>query len=288
MAAVDQDRVLDLTAMADDGGPDVLRGITDVGALLAAGPPAVEAARSVLGSAHGSAHTLDVADVLLDAPVLRPSKIICVGLNYTKHAHEAGLEPPARPILFPKWPNSLVGNGVPISDLGLTAELDYEAELAIVMGRRASRVSESEALDHVFGFTILNDVSARDLQHSDPGSQWSWGKALDGFAPLGPWVAAKEEIADWRELRLTTHVNGELRQDELCGDMVFGVEELVSWISRGVTLEPGDIIATGTPSGVGFGFTPPEYLVPGDLVEVSLTGVGTLVSPVVRSPHSPR
>jgi len=283
-APIHADRVLDLSAAAESAGIGVLANVTDVGSLLAAGPEAVAAARDLVAGAGAGEHVVNPDEISIEAPVQRPSKIVCVGLNYKKHAQEAGLDVPGRPILFPKWPNAVVASGTPISSLGLTAELDYEVELAVVIGKRASRVSPSRAINHVFGYTVINDVSARDLQHSCPGGQWAWGKVFDGFAPMGPWVVSADEAGDWRDLRLTARVNGELRQDELCGDMVFGVEDLIAWISQGMTLEPGDIIATGTPSGVGFGFDPPRYLVPGDRVEVSMPGAGTLVSPVVAPP----
>ncbi len=212
-------------------------------------------------------------------PVLSPSKIIGVGLNYHRHARESGAEPPARPVLFAKWPNSLRGSGEPIPAHRDTSALDYEGELAVVISRVAKRVPRERALEVVGGFCCANDVTARDLQRG-PGGQWVRSKSLDGFCPIGPWVATPKEVGDWRQLRIRTWVNGELRQDELCGDMIFGVEALIEEITTSITLVPGDLILTGTPAGVGMGFSPPRWLAPGDLVDVEISGIGKLSSRV--------
>jgi 5-carboxymethyl-2-hydroxymuconate isomerase len=255
--------------------------IRDVGALLRAGDSALAAVRELAnGAAPGSAGSLD--DLDLAAPVLVPSKIICAGLNYRKHAAEGGEEVPSRPILFAKFGNTIIGCGQAIVHPLITESLDYEGELGVVIGRRISSVEVADAGAAIAGYVVANDVSARDIQESDPAGQWLRGKSLDTFAPLGPLFVTADAVSDWRELEIRTWVNGELRQSELCGDMVFGVEELVSFASQDLTLEPGDLILTGTPSGVGYSFDPPRWLRPGDTVEVEISGLGRLRSPVVE------
>lgn len=264
--------MLDVAAARTDLAP-----LQDVGALLRAG----DAALSAVGELKaGDGPTVAVTDLDLAAPVVAPSKIICIGLNYRKHAAESGLQIPPHPVMFAKFANALAGSGDPVVCPPITERLDYEGELGVIIGRRAQRVTRDEAAAYVAGYVAANDISARDLQLGDPGSQWLRGKTLDGFAPMGPFFVTRDDVDDWRAIRIATRVNGELRQDESCGDMVFGVEELVAFISEGITLEPGDIILTGTPSGVGLGFDPPRWLKPGDVVEIELTGLGTLVSPI--------
>jgi 2-keto-4-pentenoate hydratase/2-oxohepta-3-ene-1,7-dioic acid hydratase in catechol pathway len=215
-------------------------------------------------------------------PIARPSKIICAGLNYRDHADEAGLDVPGQPVLFAKWPNSVIGPGDPIVLPGFTNEVDYEAELAVVIGRRIRDVSAEKALDAVSGVICLNDVSARDLQFAD-GGQWTVGKSLDTFCPVGPRLVPLEEIGDPQQLRIRCLINGEVLQDSTTSSMIFSIAELIAFASRGIELEPGDLIATGTPSGVGFTRTPPRFLRPGDEVTVEIEGVGALTNPVVRA-----
>ena len=215
-------------------------------------------------------------------PIARPSKIICAGLNYRDHADEAGLDVPGQPVLFAKWPNSVIGPGDPIVLPGFTNEVDYEAELAVVIGRRIRDVSAESALDAVSGVICLNDVSARDLQFA-AGGQWTVGKSLDTFCPVGPRLVPLEEIGDPQQLRIRCLINGEVLQDSTTSSMIFSIAELIAFASRGIELEPGDLIATGTPSGVGFTRTPPRFLRPGDEVTVEIEGVGALTNPVVRA-----
>jgi 2-keto-4-pentenoate hydratase/2-oxohepta-3-ene-1,7-dioic acid hydratase in catechol pathway len=217
--------------------------------------------------------------VRLRAPVPRPGKVICIGLNFRDHAEESGLPLPEVPILFPKYANSVIGPGDPIVLPPETSEPDYEAELGVVIGRRASRVSEGDALSYVAGYTCMNDVSARDLQNRT--SQWMLGKAIDTFLPCGPWLVTAGEIPDPQDLAIGLRLNGEQLQSSTTAQMVFGVAELVAFISRTLTLEPGDLIATGTPPGVGFARKPPIWLRDGDRVEVEIEGIGTLANPVV-------
>jgi 2-keto-4-pentenoate hydratase/2-oxohepta-3-ene-1,7-dioic acid hydratase in catechol pathway len=272
-AAVD-----DLAAAAGRPG---LAGLRDAGDLYARGAGAVTELRELAAAATA---TVAPETVTYAPPVLRPGKIICVGLNYADHIAESRTERPERIILFAKFPSCLIGHGDPIRYPAITAELDYEGELAVVIGRQARHVPADQALDYVGGYTIVNDVSARDLQGAEP--QWIRGKALDTFAPLGPVLldaAAAPPVAD---MRLRTLVNGEVRQDASCAQMITGVPELIAYISDGITLEPGDIIATGTPSGVALGMNPPRYLQPGDKVSIEITAIGELVNPV--SPGTPQ
>lgn len=219
-----------------------------------------------------------VEDVRLLPPVNRPGKIIGVGLNYGDHAQEQGLDPPEEPILFPINSSAVVGPGEPILlHPQLTSKVDYEAELAVVIGMPTRDVSPEKALDHVAGYTAINDVSARDLQRQE--RHWIRAKGLDGFAPLGPALVSPDSI-DPSETPIQCFVNGELRQDSSTKHLVFSIPELISYCSRGLTLHTGDIIATGTPGGVGFVMDPPRYLCTGDTVTVRIPGIGDLVNPV--------
>jgi 2-keto-4-pentenoate hydratase/2-oxohepta-3-ene-1,7-dioic acid hydratase in catechol pathway len=269
--------LVDVVALAPE-----LAGIHDVGSLLAAGSAALRAIQS-LDVDHSGDSALTADDLRWAPPVTNPSKIICIGLNYRAHAAEGGDELPSRPIIFAKFANTLVASGDDVMHPHITESLDYEGELGVVIGSRVANLSVEAAAAAVAGYLVANDVTARDIQSSDPASQWVRGKSLDTFAPMGPYFVTADVVADWRQLRLQTWVNGELRQNELCGDMVFGVEELVSFISQDMTLEPGDIILSGTPSGVGAGFTPPRWLHPGDVVEVEISGLGKLTSKVVAA-----
>lgn len=225
---------------------------------------------------HGA--LLPLSEVLLLAPVPRPGKVICIGLNYRDHAIESGMDIPKSPVVFSKFPTSVVGPGGPVVlPIGST-EVDYEAELAVVVGRRAVQVREDEAYDHVLGYTNLNDVSARDFQFAD--GQWQRGKSCDTFAPMGTYIATKEEIPDPQNLSITFRLNGKTLQDSRTDQLIFGVPELVSFLSQSITLEPGDVICTGTPPGVGFARKPPIYLQDGDRMEVEIEGLGILENPV--------
>ena len=224
------------------------------------------------------------ADVRPLAPVPRPGKIFGVGLNYVDHAEESGQPVPEVPILFAKFANSVIGPGEPIVVPRATEQPDYEAELGVVIGRTAFEVTVDEALDHVAGYLCCNDVSARDLQLSVP--QWTRGKAIDTFLPCGPELVTTEEVADPQALGIRCVLNGTTMQDSTTAQMVFGVAELVSFISQACTLEPGDLIATGTPPGVGFARKPPVWLHDGDEVTVEVDGLGALTNPVRRPSES--
>ena len=214
----------------------------------------------------------------LAPPVGRPSKVIAIGRNYRAHAEEQGKEPPAAPLLFSKAPSCLLGHGGTIVLPPQEDQTDYEAELAVVIGRRASRLQPDQALDCLAGVTAMNDVSGRRAQFGD--KQWFRGKSFDTFGPLGPWVVTLDEIPDLRALAIRCRVNGELRQEASTADMIHAVEDLAVYITAQMTLEPGDVISTGTPSGVGVFRNPPVFLRDGDVVEVEIDGVGTLRNPV--------
>lgn len=212
-------------------------------------------------------------------PISPPGKIICVGLNYRDHAAETGQALPEHPLLFAKWPSSVIGPGEPIRLPGQSDQVDFEAELGVVVGERARNVPETRALDVLAGAICVNDVSARDIQMAD--GQWTRGKSFDTFCPIGPRLVPLDALGDLSDLRIRCWVNGELMQDSTTAQLIFGVSELVAFISRDVTLEPGDVIATGTPSGVGLGRRPPVFLRPGDTVSVQIDGIGELANPVV-------
>ena len=209
----------------------------------------------------------------LGAPLARPSKIVCVGLNYAKHAEESGMAPPEEPVLFFKASSAITGPFDPIRIPKGSTKTDWEVELALVIGKKASYVSEKEALNHVAGYVLHNDVSERAFQLERSG-QWVKGKSCDTFAPLGPFIATRDEIKDPNSLDLWLKLNGKLMQNSNTSDFIFNVQEVVSHISQFMTLLPGDIISTGTPFGVGLGLTPPRYLKEGDEVELGIEGLG--------------
>jgi 2-keto-4-pentenoate hydratase/2-oxohepta-3-ene-1,7-dioic acid hydratase in catechol pathway len=215
----------------------------------------------------------------LRAPIAHPNKITCVGLNYADHARESGQEPPAAPIFFLKSHNTICGPGDPIKLPPNSAKVDYEAEFAVVIGKRGNRIPESDAHRYIAGYTLLNDVSARDMQFSD--KQWYRGKSCDTFAPTGPWIVTPDEIPDPNNLRISLTLNGETLQDSNTSNLILKVPFLISYLSQSVTWEVGDLISTGTPSGVGFARKPPVFLKAGDAVSVTVEGIGTLTNPVV-------
>jgi 2-keto-4-pentenoate hydratase/2-oxohepta-3-ene-1,7-dioic acid hydratase in catechol pathway len=221
----------------------------------------------------------ELSTVRLLAPIPRPPKFICVGLNYRDHAREAGLEIPSVPTIFSKFSNVVIGPGATIVLPKISKRPDYEAEFAFVIGSGGRHIPAASALDHVFGYTIVNDVSARDYQMAT--SQWLMGKTFDTFAPMGPWIVTRDEIADPHSLDLTLEIGGEILQHSNTRELVFGVPALIEFISSVVTLEPGDVVATGTPAGVGFARKPPRYLRDGDEVVIRIQGIGELRNPVI-------
>ena len=252
-----------------EGGP---RTIAD---LLAAGGDATATLRDAAAPARIGETGRPIGEAGLIGPVPRPGKVVAIGRNYREHAEEEGVDPPGAPLIFAKWPSSIVGHGAEIRwDASLTRQVDYEAELAVVIGRPARRVAVADALDHVLGYTCLNDVSARDLQFGD--GQWTRGKSLDTFCPMGPVLVTADELGDAGDLAIRCSVDGDILQQARTSQMYFSVAEIVSYCSMAFTLEPGDVIATGTPSGVGAFRKPPRYLGDGDRVTVEIEGIGVL------------
>jgi len=214
-------------------------------------------------------------------PIRRPGKIVCVGLNYRDHAEEQGVDLPTRPLLFAKWPTALVGPGEAIVLPPISRQVDYEAELGVVIGERARAVPVERALDVVAGYVCVNDVTARDLQFGD--GQWTRGKSLDTFCPVGPLTAASA-VPDPQALRIRCLVNGDVMQDSTTAEMVFGVADMIAFVTEAITLEPGDLLFTGTPPGVGHAMVPPRYLAVGDRIRVEIGGVGAIEHAVVAPP----
>lgn len=214
-------------------------------------------------------------------PVPPPEKILCIGLNYLDHAIETGAEPPTEPVVFSKFNTALVGDGDAIVLPSLSQEVDYEAELVVVIGRTARHVAEGDAMKCVAGYTCGHDVSARDWQKGRPGGQWLLGKSFDTFAPLGPWLVTTDELPDPSNLRVKMHLSGELVQDSTTAQLIFNIPQLISHLSQIMTLKAGDLIFTGTPPGVGAARKPPRFLRHGDVCTVEIEGIGPLTNPCV-------
>jgi len=264
-----------IVASTDIGYPESVKDLLNENPDLTA---ALDKARAALAAGEG---LVDAASVHLGPAVPDPDKILCIGLNYHAHAAEADKEVEEFPPLFAKFKNSLVGPTDDIVMPGVSTEVDYEVELAVVIGARCKNVSVAEALDYVAGYSVFNDISARDLQVRS--SQWTTGKMLDTFGPLGPGVTPRQEIEDVQSLRIRTRVNGTTLQDSNTADMIWPVAEMVSYLSEILTLEPGDVIATGTPEGVGLVRKPPIWLKAGDVVETEIETLGLLRNPVVEA-----
>jgi len=259
----------------------------DMIALLARGPRYLQAlgtiAKSVTEKSATQKATKDLLTPLhkarLRAPVPRPGKIICIGQNYADHAREQGIEPPSKPIFFLKSLNTIGGPGDPIVLPPNSTQVDYEAEFAVVMGKGGKNIPEEKAHEHIGGYLILNDVSARDMQFGD--KQWYRGKSCDTFAPTGPWIVTPDEVPDPHNLRISLTLNGRTMQDSNTSNLIFKVPYLISYLSQSATWEVGDLISTGTPPGVGVFRKPPVFLQPGDTVSITVEGIGTLTNPVV-------
>jgi acylpyruvate hydrolase len=247
-------------------------------AFLQAGAPALARLEQALAGAPAEAG-IDLAAIRLKSPLPLPGKIICIGQNYLEHAKEAGASKSSYPIIFAKYANAVIGPGEPIVIPCAVLKPDYEGELAVVIGRRGRNIPEAQALDYVAGYMPLNDVSARDWQNRT--SQWVLGKTCDTFCPMGPALVTADEVPDPQDLHLRTVINGEVLQSGYTGDMIFSVAFLIADMSRVMTLEPGDVIATGTPPGIGAARIPPRWLRPGDVVRIEIDGVGVLENPVV-------
>ncbi len=272
-----QERVVDLADVTSGALPDSMQ------AFIEAGVPALERTRELIDSLGAGAEalaraSLPLADVRILAPIPRPPRnIVCVGLNYAEHAAESRSTQgvPEHPVYFAKPASTVIGSGAKIPlHAHVSRRVDWEVELAVVIGRGGRDIAEDVALERVFGYTVGNDITARDLQSRH--QQWYKGKGLDGFCPLGPHIVTRDELPDPQDLHISLRVNGETKQDAHTGDMVFGVAKLIAVLSLGMTLEPGDLLMTGTPSGVGFARKPPEYLQAGDVVEAEIDGIGLL------------
>lgn len=231
----------------------------------------------------GDAASIPADSVRMLAPVAAPEKVICIGLNYRDHAIETNSPIPESPVVFCKFPSSLVGPNDPIILPTVSDSVDYEAEMVIVIGKTAHNVSVDDAMDYVFGYTCGNDVSARDWQKGTPGGQWLLGKAFDTFAPIGPVIADKAEIPQPGNLSVKMHVSGETLQDGTTRELIFSIPELIAHLTQIVTLRPGDLIFTGTPPGVGMARTPKRFLKPGDNCTVEIEGIGSLSNPCVAA-----
>jgi len=259
----------------------------DMLGLIEAGPAGLDAARAVVAA---GGQTLALGSLSLLAPIPLPRRnIFCVGLNYLAHGRESAeakgqtFTPPDRPLFFTKATLAINHHGGAIEiDDKVSPQVDWEVELGVVLGKRGKNIQPGDAMAHVFGYTVINDVSARDVQ-SAHGGQFFKGKSLDGLCPMGPVIVTADEIADPHKLRVQTRVNGVTKQDSNTADLIFPLPALIDWLSRGLTLLPGDVIATGTPAGVGFARTPPEFLRPGDVVECEVEGIGILRNPVVAA-----
>ena len=229
-----------------------------------------------------TAPAIDVAGLKRLPPVPDPEKVICIGLNYADHAREGGVEPPDEPVLFNKFPTALIAPGDPIVLPRESSEVDYEAELVVVIGRGGRHIARERAYEHVAGYCPGHDVSARDWQLRKPGKQWLLGKTFDTFAPCGPALVTRDEVPRPGNLRVQFRLNGQTMQDSNTDQFIFPIDELIAYVSQVCTLRPGDLIFTGTPPGVGFARKPPVFLKPGDVAEVEIEGLGVLTNPVVR------
>jgi len=281
-------KLVTFSCEADELRPGVL---TDAGVvdLLATDASISSSVREILAgdeldkaaAAAASDSAVLVKNAEFRAPISNPQKIICIGLNYRNHAIESGMDIPGEPIVFSKFTSAIIGPEEPICVPASSKEVDYEAELVAVIGRRAKAVSKSEAMDYVAGYTVGNDVSARDWQLKKPGGQWMMGKTFDSFAPIGPAIVTADEIPNPESLSIKLRLNGETLQDSSTSELIFGIAEVVSYLSQVFTLKPGDLIFTGTPPGVGFARKPPIFLKAGDVCEVEIEGLGVLRNPCV-------
>ena len=274
-------QIVDLAAAAERAGHPAAD-FASMECFLQAGEAAMDTAESLL--ATSSPVGVPLSQARLRAPISRPGKIIAVGLNYRDHSLEQGIQPPTTPVIFAKFSTSITGPYDPILIPGDDPQVDYEAEMAVVIGRRGKAIPADRAMDYVAGYMVLNDVSARRWQFAD--KQWVRGKSCDTFCPIGPWLTTREDVPDPHALHVSCRVNGMLLQDSNTQLLIFRVPQLIAFVSASITLEPGDIIATGTPEGVGIFRKPPVLLQRGDLVEVEIEGLGSLRNPVAASPQS--
>lgn len=270
---VKDDQIISLTALGPEEFPASMKKFIERGSELRS------RAEQLIEQRVNDDAIFKLSEVNILPPIAKPDKIICVGLNYFDHCKETGMEPPESPVIFSKYANAIAGHNDAIEIPINSTEVDFEAELAFVIGREAKRVSEEEADDYVFGYTIMNDISARDLQFQD--GQWSRGKTADTFAPFGPVIVTKDEVGDPHNLAISLELNGEIMQDSNTSNLIFTVPKIISFLSQSMTLMPGDLIATGTPPGVGMGRNPKIWLKNGDRMNVSIEKIGTLSNHVL-------
>ncbi|MGE7609374.1 fumarylacetoacetate hydrolase family protein [Peribacillus frigoritolerans] len=270
---VKDDQIISLTALGPEEFPACMKKFIERGSELRS------RAEQLIEQRVNDDAIFKLSEVNILPPIAKPDKIICVGLNYFDHCKETGMEPPESPVIFSKYANAIAGHNDAIEIPINSTEVDFEAELAFVIGREAKHVSEEEADDYVFGYTIMNDISARDLQFQD--SQWSRGKTADTFAPFGPVIVTKDEVGDPHNLAISLELNGEIMQDSNTSNLIFTVPKIISFLSQSMTLMPGDLIATGTPPGVGMGRNPKIWLKNGDRMNVSIEKIGTLSNHVL-------
>ena len=267
IGAVRGDEIIDIS--------DLFNNPKDLLPLVQAGEAGVQ--KSAQALLEGNRKRIKLKDVKLCAPIKTPAKIVAIGLNYIDHCHESGLAVPEKPVVFTKHTNTITG---PNDDVcwrtEITTEVDYEVELGVIIGKKTYGVSQEDALEHVFGYSVVNDVSARDLQLGGGAGQWDLGKSLDTFCPWGPVIVTRDEIPDPQNIDVRLRLNGEIRQESNTRNMIFSVANLVSYLSQYMTLIPGDLIATGTPPGVGMGMDPKSYMTDGDICETEIDGIGTL------------
>ena len=267
IGAVRGDEIIDIS--------DLFNNPKDLLPLVQAGEAGIKKSEQAL--LGGDRKKIKLKDAKHCAPIKTPAKIVAIGLNYIDHCHESGLAVPEKPVVFTKHTNTITG---PNDDVcwrtEITTEVDYEVELGVIIGKKTSRVSREDALEHVFGYSVVNDVSARDLQLGGGAGQWDLGKSLDTFCPWGPVIVTRDEIPDPQNIDVRLRLNGEIRQESNTRNMIFSVANLVSYLSQYMTLIPGDLIATGTPPGVGMGMDPKSYMTDGDICETEIDGIGTL------------
>jgi 2-keto-4-pentenoate hydratase/2-oxohepta-3-ene-1,7-dioic acid hydratase in catechol pathway len=278
-ATIQKDNYSEPVVLTEDGIISLRgAGFDNLIEIAAGGEDTLDRVNRWAASRRGSAMA-DSSGIRFGAPIPRPHKIICIGLNYRDHAVESGMAIPETPVVFAKYATSVIGHGDAIVLPRISTKPDYEAELAVVIGKGGRHIAEADWRDHVFGYTIVNDVSARDFQMAT--SQWMIGKTFDTFCPMGPKIVTVDEIEDPHNLRISLTINGETLQDSNTSNLIFNIPQLIAYLSSVFTLEPGDIISTGTPPGVGSARTPPRWLVPGDKVAVTVEGIGTLSNPVI-------
>ena len=268
---VDGEDVVDLSSAAPELPHDML-------AFLEAGSDAMQVANAAIGDGH----RISLADVHLEAPIARPPKFLAVGLNYADHVAESGLDTPEHPMIFNKQSTCITGPTDPVHVPKVSHVLDYEGELGFVIGRHARHVSRDDAADYIAGYTVVDDATVRDWQFRTP--TWTLGKSFDTHGPIGPWIVTTDELPNPHQLALRTYVNDELRQESNTKQLIFDCFHLVEYLSTAFTLEPGDIIATGTPSGIGLAHKPPKILKAGDVVRVEIDGIGHIENPIIDEP----